>query len=138
MFFTTGPIRYGSEGYSVVLVDPEIARYYRSFIPKHIHFNVPMWEPHVTVTRTGVEFVGHTSEWKKHDGEMFTIRYSPHIMIGKSYIWLPAFSDEIRQLRIELGLPPFFDNFKKLHITIANMKGTRSEHRCEDYGQHCE
>jgi len=134
LFRTTGRIRYGRDSYSVVIVDPEIGNYYRSFIPRHIMWSIPLWQPHITVTRTGVEKIVNREAWEKYEGQEFVVGYSPHIMIGFTYIWLPAFSKELEEIRLELGLSRFFDRFRGFHITIANMKGTLSQGRCMDYG----
>ncbi len=134
LFETKGTMRYGHDSYSVVEVDPELGPYYRSFIPKSVHWNPTRWSPHVTVTMTGMEEISNREAWGKYEGHCFTVRYSPCIMFGASYIWLPAFSEELEEVRLELGLPRHFNNFQQFHITIANMKGTKSQGKYIDFG----
>lgn len=133
LFETTGVLNYGDKSYSVLNIDPEIGRLYRSFIPKHVHWLPPMWSTHITVTRTGVEKIPNRKFWGKYYGCKFKIQYSPCIMFGATYIWLPAFSKDLEEIRLELGLPRHFNSFQQFHITIANMKGTKSQGKCIDF-----
>ena len=135
MYQTTGILHYGERSYLALHVDPEIGKLYRSFIPKKIDFNRPLHLLHVTVTRTGAETIVNREHWKKYEGQEVLVYYSPHIMIGTSYIWLPVYSIRLEEIRLELGLLRFFDRFKQFHVTIANMKGTLSEGSCIDYGE---
>jgi len=133
LFETTGVLDYGSDSYSVLNLDQEIGRLYCYFIPKHIYWNPPMWQSHVTVTRTGMETITNRKAWGKYSGHKFKIQYSPCIMFGATYIWLPAFSKDLEEIRLELGLPRHFNSFQQFHITIANMKGTKSQGKCIDF-----
>lgn len=76
--------------------------------------NRPMWGKHVTIVR-GDEPGFKSKNWKKHEGEMIDIYYSP-IVSQKWKFWsLPVKSDNLSFYRAELGLGPIH-NF---HITVA-------------------
>lgn len=117
-----GKLRYGRGNRLVADVHPELTRFYRSFIPKHIKYNIPRYYPHVTIVRGKYETPPDMSVWGKYHGKMVRFEYSPEIQIGRTYIWLPVRSEEIKEIRHGLGLDDCFDKFKGYHITIANRK----------------
>ena len=117
-----GILRYGKTSRLVVDVDKDLAKYYRTFIPKHISFNVPMHSPHITVIRTGHEKPLDMERWGEREGEVIEFKYDPEINIGQTYIWLSVHCKKLELIREELGLDACFDKFKWFHITIANMK----------------
>jgi len=117
-----GFLKYGEGNRLVVDVNPELTRLYRSFLPKHIKFNIPRYYPHITVVRGKYETPPNKEFWFKYRGKKINFEYSPEIQIGKTYIWIPVRSEEIKNVRLELGLDYCFDKFKGYHITIANTK----------------
>jgi len=117
-----GIIRYHEGDKLVVDIDPELARYYRSWIPKSISFNIPLHPPHITVIRGAYESPKDKSKWGLREGEEIEFEYDNFIQIGKVYIWLSVQCKRLEQIRNELGLDRCFDKFKGFHITIANMK----------------
>ena len=129
MFHSSGKLVYSDDGRRVVVeVDPEIARYYRSLIPKSIKWQVPLYTPHITVVRTGLEGIYDKSLWGHCNGEVIRFNYDPYICIGNKYIWLDAHSSRLTEIRGDLGLPrkriphPLGTGVPCFHITIANMK----------------
>jgi len=117
-----GTLKYGSGNRLVVDISPEMARFYRSFIPKCVKFNPPKYYPHIIVVRGKYETPPNKHLWGKYQGQKVKFEYSPYIMIDRVYIWLSVRSEEIKAVRRELGLNDCFDRFKGYHITIANRK----------------
>lgn len=127
-----GPLRYSQEDGQhrlVVEVDPELARYYRSFIPKWIDNNKPRWPAHITVVRPFKESVLNVQAWGKYEGEIVHFHYQNYLHTGKVYYWLNIFCKRLEEIRVELGLPvssPFTlppEGFLKcFHCTVANLK----------------
>jgi hypothetical protein len=119
-----GILRYkGTDSNWVVLdIDNEIARYYRTHIPKHIRFNIPKYEPHITVINGKYESLTQMGAWGRHEGEEIEFEYDNEIKFGEPYIWLEVRSKRFEEIRTELGVGDFFDKTKWFHITIANTK----------------
>jgi len=87
-----------------------------------------MYPAHITVVRTGKETVCD-SLWGYGEGMEVTFSYSPYIWIGKRYIWLDAYSEDLKDVRVNMGLSPLrmphpsmTEARQCFHITIANMK----------------
>lgn len=113
----------------ILPVDFELARYYRNLIPKHIIFNKPRYDPHITVILE-----------KKNDIDLNIIspfynqeiefQYSEQIRLDHSsnYIVLPARSPQLEEIRVKCGLPvkdwytQTSDGQFSFHITIGNTK----------------
>ena len=117
-----GFLRYGRSKRLVVEVDEELARYYRSLIPKHISYNIPLHPPHITVIRGKYEAPKDMKRWGAREGELIEFEYDHYVQIGKLYIWLSVECKTLEEIRAELGLDACFDKFKWFHITLANMK----------------
>jgi hypothetical protein len=130
---STGVLRYTPDPNNLrVVVDPGIADFYRSLIPKWITVNRQMYPPHISVIRKEISPIW-TYEmiryWGKYDGQEVSFRYSNIIHSGKMYYWLNAFSTRLEEIRVELGLPvsseytrPPCGFSKCFHITLANVK----------------
>ena len=128
---STGILRYSNipeYGYKLIVeVDPQLARYYRSLVPKYVGLNGSRYPAHISVVRK--EFPPNLSVWGKYEGEEIVFSYDTDIKIGKVYYWLNAFSTRLEEIRIELGLPtsseytrPPEGFIKCWHITIGNLK----------------
>ena len=116
MFKSTGKLVY-YEDYAIVEVDPGIALFYRSLIPKHISWRPPMHKPHISVVRKGKEPLNKII----YNNEIIEYEYDNYIYLDNKYVWLKAYSSRLEQIRLELGLPRHrFDDC--YHITIANFK----------------
>lgn len=77
----------------------------RSLIPKWLPTNRPRWPAHITVVREEKERPTKTEAWGKYDGHAIKFWYSPFTHSGKVYYWLNAFSSQLEDIRVELGLP---------------------------------
>lgn len=103
----------------VANIDKELVRYYRCLVPKYYYIQSPKYHPHVTLVRSGeLELIT-----KKFSGTV-DIYYSPVIYYKEPYFWLNCWSEEIGNIREELGLKRyrFEDENPSYHITIGNIK----------------
>lgn len=108
-------------------LDDEIARYYRSLLPKALGVCPPMRSAHVSIVRI-FEDVPNKAEWGKHEGSVIGVIYCPSIQTDGIYYWLDCYSDEIGLIRRGLGLSTFrnidyrYPIYSSYHTTIGNTK----------------
>ena len=133
---SSGILSYSREEnqYRLVLeVDEEIARYYRSLIPKWLDAYKPRWAPHITIVRPEKEMPVNLEHWGKYEGEEVSFEYWNYLFTGKIYFWLNVWSKRLEDVRIELGMPVSSEftrppdgakigGIKCFHCTIANQK----------------
>lgn len=108
--------------WGVILTVPQsIIRYYQEWIRKELntHVNNPAWNAHITITKN--QEPTNKAAWKKHAGRVITFEYDPEFKMSDKYFWLPVKSNELSDIRVELGLEPL--PYVPFHITIANLKG---------------
>ena len=131
LYKSTGKLHYSitDVGYKlVVAVDPGIAMYYRSMIPKYIAIPRPQKYPtHISVVRK--ETPPNLQFWEKYKEEPVEFFYSPVIHNDDRYFWLNAFCTRLEDIRVELGLPisskytrPPTGYTRSFHIIIGNVK----------------
>jgi len=131
LYRSSGILKYSKErnNYKLILeVDPGIVLFYKSLIPKHIPINKQKYDPHISVVRK--EIPKNLKFWRLHEEKEIEFEYSNTIYHGEIYWWLNAFSQELENIRIELGLPvsseftkpPSEKYIKCFHITIGNTK----------------
>jgi hypothetical protein len=123
VYESIGVLHYGSTSRLSLDVDYELVRYYRTFIPPSVSYNIPMHPPHVTVVRTGMEKPVVRAKWGAYEGERVRFQYNPYIHFGRLYIWLRVECKRLEEIRLELGLNRCRDRYKWFHITIGNLKG---------------
>jgi hypothetical protein len=126
---SSGVLRYSLESGQhrlVVEVDRELARYYRSLIPKWIDTNKPKYSAHISVVRKEVPI--ELDHWGKYEGQPAMFHYSPIVHCDEVYLWLNCFSTQLEEIRVELGLPIHSEYtrppnwFWCFHLTIGNFK----------------
>lgn len=123
MFSSSGQLSYGPGIRSVVSVDPGIINYYRSLIPQHYCVNRQRYSGHITVVRTGKESPTKMDAWGKHQEAVIQFHYDPHIQQQGVYWYLNVYSEQIGDIREELGLPRFrFADRPCYHLSLANNK----------------
>ena len=133
MYTSEGILHYTQEDniYRLVVnVDKELARYYRSLIPKCMFTNDGMrYDPHITVVRPVKEIPVNLQYWNKYQNKPVVFFYDSEIKFGKVYYWLNVFCKDLELIRLELGLPvvseytlPPEGFLKCFHLTIANQK----------------
>ena len=121
MIKSHGVLQYGPDIRSAVIIDQQIAAYYLNLVPKYYSAQPQMYPAHITVVRFGIEIPQNMSAWGKYSGSIIEFEYVPQVEMSRVYFYLNAFSDQIGDIREELGLPRFrfSDHY---HITIGNMK----------------
>jgi hypothetical protein len=94
----------------------DLALYYCSVIKQKygVHLHPPMWGNHVTVVR-GDEKPPKSQVWKKHEGETVEFEVSPHLYRNWNFWCLPVRSQQLHDIRKELGLAAFHE----MHVTVG-------------------
>lgn len=131
-FRSTGPLRYGFEedyGFKLVVeVDPEIHRLARWLVPAEFGIIKPRYSPHITVVRRETPVV--MERWGTDEGRTVEFWYETYVRNDETYWWLRVFSDDLAQVRKELGLLAYGrtsmapDLKRCYHMTIGNVKPT--------------
>lgn len=129
-FRSTGPLRYSFDaayGYRLAVdVDPEIHRLARWFVPEHIGLIKPRYDPHITVVRR--EVPPNLERWGRDEGRIVEFWYETYVRNDEIYWWLRVFSDDLAQVRKELGLVAYGsttmapDLKRCYHMTVGNVK----------------
>jgi hypothetical protein len=122
MFESFGTIKYGPDLQVVAEIDQSISDYYFSLIPKYYYANRQMYKAHITVVRIKKETPINLEYWLKHENRKISFIYNSEINFDGTYFWLKAQSQEIGEIRKELGLNRFRNGFDCYHITIGNVK----------------
>lgn len=127
MFSSTGLLIYSENPYKLIVeVDDEIGRYYRSFIPKHIGVQRPLYSSHISTVRNETPL--NLEVWRKYHQKEIAFDYEAIVYYDELYYWLNAYSKTLEDIRIELGLPCTSeftrspDGRHRFHITIGNLK----------------
>jgi hypothetical protein len=114
-----------TKNWCVLEVDREITRYYRAllFKSKHIRLCQPAWDAHVSIVRG--EYIPNMAKWKYNQSTSIAISYDPtQIHQTKSgrldndtgdFYYIPIYSDDINNIRKQLGLP----TYDEYHLTIG-------------------
>lgn len=131
LYKSIGKIEYSFDkrvGYRLVLnCDQGISDFYRKLIPKYYCVNGLRYRAHISIIRH--EKPLNLANWNKHQGKEIEWYYDNQIKSGNLFFWLNAFSKDLEEIRLELGLniasqftvPPA--GFKKtFHMSIGNMK----------------
>jgi hypothetical protein len=122
MFESIGTLQYGPGIKAIILIDQQIAEYYRTMIPKYMYAKPQMYPAHITVVRLNKESPANMQLWGKYQNNKITFCYDNTIRVDWKYYYLDAFSDQIGEIREELGLPKYRDRRTSYHITIGNIK----------------
>lgn len=127
MFKAVGNLVYSNDPYKLIVsVDDEIGKYYRSLVPKYLAVRKPMYPTHISVVRK--EAPVNLSAWNKYQGQEIVVGFDNHIYNDELYYWLNAYSNQLEDIRSELGLLSTSeltrspDGVHKFHITIGNLK----------------
>ena len=126
MFYSQGIMQYGPGMRAAVLVDKDISRYYKWWIPKWYYPQPQLYPPHITVVRGRLELSSNINNWMKYQGYKIPFVYDSTVFYDGTYFYLKVWSEFIGMVREELGLPKYrFNDIERecYHITIANTKG---------------
>lgn len=126
LYESVGVIAYREE-FMILNVDQGIVDYYRALMPKYLWNHRQRWPAHISVVRH--EMAEDQELWRSFEGEQIYFQYSNIVHVGKIYYWLNAFSIQLEEIRLSLGLPVHSqytippEGFKKcFHITLGNFK----------------
>lgn len=121
MYNGTAIIKYSPDGSQCVAeVDQGISDYYRNLIPKYNYVQPQRAKAHITIVRKG-EIYLNKEVWGKYEGKEINFTYDTNIQSDEKYFWINAWSEEIGNIREELGLKKY--RYKDTyHITIGNRK----------------
>lgn len=121
------------KGRVVVDVSPDFTRYYNWHITKKywVSLGTPMHKPHITLANNKFH---PRINWKKalnYKDKTIEFEYDVDMMQGgfrKGFImfYIKVFSEELNDIKDKLGIIEG-PNYKGLHITIANSKGTNMQ-----------
>jgi len=120
MFSSTGTISLHGDNWTIINVDPELARYYltqfnRSRPMLEGQIMVPKWGPHISLIRG--EEVKDQELLAQLNGNTINFQYSPEVQWDSQHAFLNVDCPEGMGLREELGLSraPHFP----LHLTFG-------------------
>lgn len=128
-FTIEGTVRY-YHNWCMAWLDDEIARYYRSLLPKALGVCPPIRPAHVSIVRL-FEEVPNREDWGAYDGSAIRVTYYPSVQTDGIYYWLDVYSNEIGFIRRSLGLSTFrntnpnYPMYSCYHLTIGNTKNKR-------------
>lgn len=80
-----------------------------------VKVNKSVWGPHISLVRG--EVPTNKKFWKKYDGKRIWFEYTSMVGTNGCHYWLPVFSQEFIDIRLELGLPP--EPRAPFHLTIG-------------------
>jgi hypothetical protein len=128
-FQGTAIVKYGPGIKVVANIDQNISNYYRSLIPKYYNVKPQMYPAHITIVRLNKEKPTKMENWGKHEGKKIYFEYDTDVQRDDKYFWINAYSEDIGDIREELGLPRYRDDSlfggvkrNEYHITIGNVK----------------
>jgi len=119
IFSSCGTIKYTGDK-CFLEIDSALSNYYYSLIPKYYYPNRPVYKPHITIIRSGIEKI--KQNYGMWSGLVIPFYYYPPIRQDKTYFCLDIFSLHIGLLRKHLGLTWFRNGFNSFHLTISNRK----------------
>ena len=110
--------------WAAAMLPNNLTAFYRHliFLQTGETLTAPMWRSHVSTIRG--EEPRNKVAWRKFHGREVTIQYFPErAMQNDKYVWFAVESEELEEVRAELGLrrtprTPF-------HLTIGNRKGNQ-------------
>ena len=127
MIKSVGRLIYSDNPYKLIVeVDQGISDFYYSLIPKSHRVQKQMYSAHISTIRNEIPI--NIQFWNKYQNKLVEFEYESFIYNDETYYWLNAYSKELENIRIELGLKETSeftrspDGLHKFHITIANTK----------------
>lgn len=118
------PIIYVKEHKIIIPFEEEISSCYRSLIPKYYKVNKQKYPAHISVVRNEIDLF-------EIESNLISFEYENVIYDNGFYFWLRVRSDDLFNLRRNLGLNKTSlitkspDQQHDFHITIGNMKETK-------------
>ncbi len=104
--------------------DSSIIEYYANWIKKEYWLDKvqkPKHGSHISVIRGElIEDSLFRQYWKKYHGQKTTFYYSNEIQNNGEHFWLPVYSEDLRNIRKELGLSE--EPEYNMHLTIIRLR----------------
>jgi hypothetical protein len=121
MYLTKGIVRV-YKNWMVAYLDNQIIEYWRSLIPQYYGVNPPRTPAHISIVRP-FENPDRWC-WNKFNNWPVDVIYYAGVRTDRNqlYWWLDCDSDDIVDIRRQLGLPDYLGLFECQHITIGNTK----------------
>lgn len=98
----------GSKWWMVLWCDQEIVKYHRHlfFLDNHKCQNLqsPAWDAHITVIRDEEPSEDYQHLWRLRQDQICTFEYNFEAETNGDYWWLTVYSDQLLDIREELGL----------------------------------
>lgn len=113
----------------VVKFDCDTHDYYSWFIRKRfgLKLNKPLRGTHITIINDIVDNDIYDQAREMFNGKEITIEYDPtQIRMNDTHVWIKAYSDDAKNIRIAMGLNP--DPYFGLHLTIGLATHLQAEH----------
>jgi hypothetical protein len=127
MIHSEGTLHYENNPYKMYLAaDIELARFYRSLVPRTYVCQPQRYAAHLSVIRE--EMPLRLEAWGKYEGTTILFEYDPEIRYNGVYWWLDCYSPRLCEIREELGLPALSELARPpslkdcFHLTIGNSK----------------
>ncbi len=130
LYKAKGTLHYSEGKWLKLHVPHSIILYYKWWINKALHVKVstPTHGAHITVvtgkcnpiTRVPYEPIVDKKNWGKYENQSVSFTYDPYIHEGDVYFWTTVYSEELGDIREELGLPR--ERYHPYHITVGNKK----------------
>ena len=121
LFIADARVVYYSR-YGVAYLDPELGNYYFSLLPAYYYAQRQRYPAHVTFLRKDLEPPPNSVHWGKYQNRRVAVMYDGQIKRGGNYFFLDAWSEELCDIREELGYARYRKGWDRLHITIGNVK----------------
>lgn len=121
MFHTFAKVQYYNRTV-VAYLPKDLIDYYYALIPKYKNAQRQKYPPHITIVRGPYEPDVNRDKWKYRDGELISVYYDGVIKYSDTYFWIDCYSNDISEIRNELGLLQYPFIFNSYHFTIGNVK----------------
>ena len=100
--------RISENWYLVLHCDEDIGKYYRYLFYianfKTIKLQRPAWKEHITVIRNEEPANEFKYLWEKYDSRTIEFEYEHNVKDNDHYYWFSAYSNDLLDIREELGL----------------------------------
>lgn len=112
----------GTKWWLVLWCDKSIVKYYRHLYAMDHYFctklNRPAWDSHITIIRDEEPPDEFKSKWLALEGQTVDFWYEHNPHTNGEYWWLPVISEDLLNLREELGLSrnPYYN----LHLSFGH------------------
>ncbi len=99
----------------------DIIEYYGHWVMKEtgLFINKPLFGSHISIIRGEEPHEECKHLWRYNHNEEIEFQFSPYAENAGDYWWLPVKSDDLAQIRINLGLSPYPEH--GFHLTLGKL-----------------